>query len=456
MNLNDFKNVYFIGVGGIGMSALARYFNASGWSVYGYDKTQSELTTKLQEEGIKIHFCDEPSFFLNEGLTSLDTLVIITPAVPQNLGELVFVQKEGFQVMKRAAVLGAITRISKGLGVAGTHGKTTTSTLLAHILNESTFGCTAFLGGISANFQSNLLINQDAEYTVIEADEFDRSFLQLSPFASIITSCDPDHLDIYGDEEHFLEGFRSYAQLIQKEGCCIQKYGLNLSTRSKTFSYSVDFPEADFFGTNLRVSDEAFQMDIHFEGRIYSSVVLGLPGKHNAENALACFALCIKLGLDENAIRNGLASFKGVKRRFEYHIKDHKLVYIDDYAHHPTELEALVDSLELLYPNRRIVGVFQPHLFSRTKDFMEGFVKQLSRFDEVIVMPIYPARELPIEGVTSEVIVSQIGGNATVLDPKGVLDYFEKNEVDVVVTAGAGDIDRIVKPLSVVLHEKLG
>lgn len=456
MDLKQYSTIYFIGIGGIGMSALARYFNVLGYNVLGYDKTPSELTGKLEEEGISIHYTEEESVFQASGLNPANTLVVYTPAIPATMRELIFVQEQGFTLLKRSQVLGAITQITKGLGVAGTHGKTTTSTLLAHILNQSVLGCTAFLGGISANFESNLLINKDSEYTVIEADEFDRSFLQLNPFASIVTSCDPDHLDIYETEELFRAGFEAYTEKINPNGYCIQKFGINLPSSATIITYGIDCVEADFYGTNLKVVDGHFYMDVHNGSATYLDIVLGLPGKHNAENALACFVLCLQLGLDEQSIRNGLKSFKGVKRRFEYQVQTADIVYIDDYAHHPTELKALIDSLYLLYPNRNIVGVFQPHLFSRTRDFLPGFIEQLSRFSETILMPIYPARELPIEGVSSSVIVNQLSNKAHLMTGTEVLAYFEVNNADVVVTAGAGDIDRIVKPLSKILREKLG
>ncbi len=457
MNLKAFDNIYFLGVGGIGMSALARYFNISGWKVFGYDKTPSVLTRDLENEGIVVHYEDTPDIFEQKGLDSKNTLIIYTPAIPQNLQEYVFVLNNGFSLLKRAEVLGAITRISKGLAVAGTHGKTTTSTMLAHILNQSNLGCTAFLGGISSNFNSNLLLNHDSAYTVIEADEFDRSFLQLDPFSAIITSCDPDHLDIYGDENQFREGFEQFTAKIDQDGVCVQKYGLNLPAKARVITYGVNEVLADAQATNLKFVKEAFFIDVLFEDVVYENVELGIPGVHNAENALACFVLAIQLGLNENVIREGLRTFKGVKRRFEYFIKSPQLVYVDDYAHHPTELKALIDSLKLLYPGRKITGVFQPHLFSRTRDFLTGFIEQLSRFDTSIVMPIYPARELPIPGVSSNMIVEQLTNqDKYLLGPQDVLQYLTDTDVDIVVTVGAGDIDRIVEPLASILREKLG
>lgn len=448
IDLSQFDRAYFIGIGGIGMSALARYFNAIGWEVAGYDKTPSPLTDDLQKEGISVHFEDLGPSVPEQFKVKEKTLVVYTPAIPKNLGELLlFIHLEA-NLFKRSEVLGILTRHSKGLGVAGTHGKTTTSSMLAHILNESSKKCNAFLGGIATNFNSNLLINDKSEFTVIEADEFDRSFLKLTPFASIVTSTDPDHLDIYGDSSQFLEGFQKYAQLINPHGCLVKKEGLQISSPSKTISYAIDSTTADYSGSNLRFQDGKFLMDVSLSGKTFKAIELGIPGIHNAENALACIALAEFLELSEDEIRNGLKTFRGVKRRFEYHIKTDDLVYIDDYAHHPTEIHALVSSVRLLYPNKKITGVFQPHLFSRTKDFFDGFANELSMLDEVILMPIYPAREEPIPGVTSDVLLDKISNaNKKLLTPKDIVPYLSERKAGVILTIGAGDIDRIVEPL---------
>lgn len=448
IKLSDFKNAYFLGIGGIGMSALARYFKSIGWNVAGYDKTPSVLTAQLQAEGIEVHFEDLNSSIPPVYSNKEETLIIITPAVPKNLGELMHFQFKGFEIVKRSEVLGLITQESKGLGVAGTHGKTTTSTMLAHVLDQSETKCNAFLGGISSNFNSNLVLNENAEYAVIEADEFDRSFLRLSPFASIITSADPDHLDIYGDASHFREGFEMYANLHPKEGFVVQRYGLDLPTNAQSFTYGIDEEKADFCGTNIRVEAEKYLVDVKTPTGNMAAVHLGIPGIHNAENAIAVIALCLQIGLDETTIRNGLQSFKGVKRRFEYQLKSQNLIYIDDYAHHPTELKAFIDSILLMYPNRKITGIFQPHLFSRTRDFFEGFATQLSRFDETIILPIYPAREQPIPGVTSETLLEALTNeNKKLLSPEDVISYLSTKEEGVFLTIGAGDIDRIVPQL---------
>ncbi len=445
--LSHFDRAYFIGVGGIGMSALARYFVAQGWKVAGYDKTPSPLTDQLVQEGVAIHFNDLGAAVPSEFKTST-TLVIYTPAIPANHGELNYFKAQNAVVLKRSEVLGLITRQSKGLGVAGTHGKTTTSSMLAHILNESHLGCNAFLGGIASNFESNLVLHPTSEYTVVEADEFDRSFLQLSPFASIVTSNDPDHLDIYGDADYFREGFRMYSELIHTEGILIQKEGLELRSKCKVKSYAINSESADIEGLNLRFSDGRFSMDVRTEEGLWSAIELGIPGIHNAENALACIGLCQFLGLTEDEIRNGLKSFLGVKRRFEYKVRTPELIYIDDYAHHPTEISALVSSVRLLYPEKKITGIFQPHLFSRTRDFFDGFVEELSKLDELILLPIYPARELPIEGVTSDALLEKISlSKKQLLNPQEVIDLLAKRESGVILTIGAGDIDRIVEPL---------
>ncbi|MCR9172120.1 MAG: UDP-N-acetylmuramate--L-alanine ligase [bacterium] len=482
-HIEQFDRAYFIGVGGIGMSALARYFNSLGWPVAGYDKTPSPLTAKLEEEGIEIHYEDFGPSIPQGFRDTTKTLVIYTPAVPRNFGELLHVQHSGFVVKKRAEVLGMITRNSKGLAVAGTHGKTTTSTMMAHLLDVSEEKCNAFLGGISSNFQSNF-VQGDSNWTVVEADEFDRSFLHLNPLASIVTSTDADHLDIYGNSDTFLEGFRKYVDQIHTDGLLVRHVDVNLQHKN-TLTYGLNH-EADYSGWNPRVENEFFTVDVKTPNSEWKSVQLGLPGVHNAENAIACIALAEFVGLDEKTIRKGLKTFKGVKRRFEYHIREENLIYIDDYAHHPTEIKALIDSVELLYAGKRITGIFQPHLFTRTRDFFDGFAEQLSRLDEVILMPIYPAREEPISGVTSDALLEKITSpEKRLLEPSKIIADFElvekgartiiedsrtsnppalssskmsrrkgeKRELEresegiVILTIGAGDIDRIVEPL---------
>jgi UDP-N-acetylmuramate--alanine ligase len=444
----SFKRAYFIGIGGIGMSALARYFKRQGWEVSGYDKTPSALTDALEEEDIPVHFCDlgndiQPSFTSKE-----DTLVIYTPAI-KNLGELSYFIDQGFQVKKRSEVLGMLTRSSVGLGVAGTHGKTTTSALLAHILDASELKCSAFLGGIATNFDSNLVLSTTSKYTVVEADEFDRSFLALSPYASIITSVDPDHLDIYGDVDYFKQGFQSYAELIHPEGFLVMKEGLSLHSKVRTITYAVESETADVSAENLQFEQGYFVFDVRIQKEVWRNIQLGIPGIHNAENAAACIAMCLELGLKEPLIREALKTFKGVKRRFEYHIRKENLVYIDDYAHHPTELHSLLSSVRLMYPGKRVIGAFQPHLFTRTRDFFEGFAQELSTLDELVLLPIYPARELPIEGVNSDHLLDAITAQKKqILTAQEALQYLSIQRDCVILTIGAGDIDRIVEPLT--------
>jgi UDP-N-acetylmuramate--alanine ligase len=451
IQFDRFKRAYFIGIGGIGMSALARYFNQLGWTVAGYDKTPSALTKQLESEGIAIHYTDEIAQ-IPETFKAIDaTLVVYTPAIPDNHEGLQFYKEHSPNLFKRSEVLGILTRHSKGLGVAGTHGKTTTSSMLAHILDQSSMKCNAFLGGIATNFNSNLVVNEHAEFTVIEADEFDRSFLQLRPFASIVTSMDPDHLDIYATKEEFEEGFKTYVALTNPEGFSVIRYGLQLDPFNP-ITYGMNEQKADVFGENLRYAEGKVMMDVQVFKQNWSNVELGIPGTHNAENALACIALCNQLGLSEAEIRRGLASFKGVKRRFEYQVKGEKWTYIDDYAHHPTEINALITSVKLMYPGKPIIGIFQPHLFSRTRDFFDGFAQELSAVDHLILMPIYPARELPIEGVTSDALLAAISSDQKeICESDRVIETVLKLNGGIVLTIGAGDIDRLVAPLKTAL-----
>lgn len=456
IQLTDFQNIYFLGIGGIGMSALARYFNSTGYSVGGYDKTPSPLTDQLIQEGCEIHFKDLGEDIPLKFNRKSTTLVVLTPAIPVDHSEWKYFKETGFTILKRSEVLGLITQKLKGLCVAGTHGKTTTSTMLAHILNTSSWKCNAFLGGISTNFKSNLLIVESSPFAVIEADEFDRSFLRLSPFSSIITSADPDHLDIYGSASQFKEGFQLYAQKISKDGFLIVKEGLPFKSEAKRITYSVSSNTADFYAQNLRIEGDQFFMDVYFSSEVWENVELGVPGIHNAENALACIALLVSMGMDEDEIRKGLQSFLGVKRRFEYIVRDKRFVYVDDYAHHPKEIKALIDSIRLMYPTKKVTGIFQPHLFSRTNDFMEDFAVELGKLDEVVLLPIYPARELPMEGVTSDVLLEKIeNSNKKLLKPQDVIDSFSVDNCDVLLTIGAGDIDRIVDKLKLKIEAQL-
>jgi len=447
-----YSNIYFIGIGGIGMSALARYFNAKGIPVAGYDKTETRLTQQLLQEGIDIHYED-----LGDKVHQLignieSTLVVITPAVPQNMKELIYLSNAGFTIQKRAHVLGRITARYKTLAVAGTHGKTTTSTLLAHVLSSTSEKCNAFLGGISANFNSNLLIEEDSPWMVVEADEYDRSFHQLKPFSSIITSTDADHLDIYKNKGALIQAFDEYGRLIDAEGKLILHSSVKVCKDLPQLTYGIGSDlKVDYRGLNLRVEDAKFMMDVQTPTDLHQDVVLGLPGIHNAENALSVIALCESIGLTTEEIRPALEDFKGVKRRFEVVVKNENIVYIDDYAHHPTAINILLDSIRLIYKDTPVYLVFQPHLFSRTQDFLDEFAHSLSKADEVILMPIYPAREEPIEGITSEALSKLMNTKVSVQDPTQVLDSIRNIKSGIILTVGAGDIDRLVEPIRVLL-----
>jgi len=449
MDFNKLKHIYFLGIGGIGMSALARYFKAIGKEVSGYDKTSTELTRALENEGVIVHYEDLGAEILNQ-LDFNTTLVVYTPAIPKDFQELNAIQQAGHLIYKRAQVLGLITENSMGIGVAGTHGKTTTSTMLAHVLHQS-IGCNAFLGGISTNYNSNLILNSASKISVLEADEFDRSFLQLKPKAGVLTSIDADHLDIYGNTEHIVDGFQAYVNLIAEDGFVLMHHSIPLDAKCRIIRYGLH-ENADIAGINPKMQNGFFYLDVRAHGTLWRDIKLGVPGLHNAENALAVIGVCLELGLNETQIRAGLESFLGVKRRFEYIIRRDDLVYVDDYAHHPSEIQALVSSIRLMYPGRKITGVFQPHLFSRTRDFLDGFAAELSKLDELILMPIYPARELPIPGVSSEAIREKMTlQEVRIMAHHELSEYLANNKPDVLLTIGAGDIDLIVKPIKAIL-----
>jgi UDP-N-acetylmuramate--alanine ligase len=454
VKLSQFEHIYFLGIGGIGMSALARYFNVSNKKVSGYDRTPSRLTEQLVEEGISIHFQDLGDNIHEEIPNKEKTLVVYTPAIPVDMQEKRYLESQGYILLKRAAVLGLITESFKSLAVAGTHGKTTTSAMLAHVLMQSEEKCNAFLGGISTNYNSNLIIENESNIAVVEADEFDKSFLKLSPFASILTSTDADHLDIYENADSLKNAFQTYADLLPSEGCLVLQHEIALHSKAKIISYGVNTEEVNvaFRGNNLRVEHGFFLMDVVTPKGDWEAVRMGVPGIHNAENALGVIALCDFLGFDEPMIREGLSSFQGVKRRFEYHIRNKDLVFIDDYAHHPTAIKSLIASVRLLHPNLSITAVFQPHLFSRTADFMDDFATSLDLADQVYLLPIYPAREQPIPGVTSLAIAEKMKNkNTEVLHNKEVLERLKNIQSGVVLTIGAGNIDQIVQPIKQLL-----
>ena len=446
------KNVYFIGVGGIGMSALARYYNIKGYKVSGYDKTPSGLTAQLEEEGIEVHYEDRPDLV---PASVEDTLVIWTPAIHE-LKELDLVREKGYRVVKRAFALGEVAKGKRCLAVAGTHGKTTTSTLTAHIFRESGEGCTAFLGGVSRNYGTNLLVS-DNDVIVAEADEFDRSFHCLFPEIAVITAIDADHLDIYGDYAHVLEAFKIFAS--QVSGAVIAKKGVPLSaedTPAQFLTYHYNDPEADFHAENIRTDDCGhFIYDLRHPGGLLEGVRVGTPGRVNAENSVAAAAIALTYGLDPEAVKHAVGTFEGVKRRLEIHVNKPGVAYVDDYAHHPAELAAAIASLRDIFPGRKITAVFQPHLYTRTRDFAPEFAKSLSAVDKLILLPIYPAREEPIPGVTSDIILNDVTAPERVLvEKEKLMEYLEKEPVDVLVTFGAGNIDRFIGPVTELLGKR--
>ena len=440
------KNVYFIGIGGIGMSALARYFKFKGYAVSGYDKTPSDLTAALQSEGIDVHYEDRPDLIPTD---VEETLVIWTPAIHE-LGELDLVREKGYRLIKRSRALGEVARGQRCLAVAGTHGKTTTSTLTAHIFTESGEGCSAFLGGISRNYGTNLLMSE-TPVVVAEADEFDRSFHQLFPEIAVITAIDADHLDIYGDYAHVLESFRVFAS--QVSGTLILKEGLPVTaadTKAHILTYHYTSRTADFHPENARPDPLGhFIYDLRYPDGVLRDIRVGAPGWVNAENSIAAAAIALTYGLSPEAVRHAIGTFEGVKRRLEVHVNTPKVSYVDDYAHHPAELASAISSLRDIFPGRKITAIFQPHLYTRTRDFAPDFAKALSAVDKLILLPIYPAREEPIPGVTSDIILSDVTAPEKVLVPKEeLMDYLEKEPVDVLVTFGAGNIDRFIGPIT--------
>ena len=447
------KNVYFIGIGGIGMSAIARYFKRKGLEVSGYDRTPSALTDALQAEGIGVHFTDDPDFIPKD---AEETLVIYTPAIPADNKELTFVREHGYRVVKRSLSLGEITRGQKCLAVAGTHGKTTTSTLVAHILTESGDGCSAFLGGISKNYGTNLLVS-DVPVVVAEADEFDRSFLQLYPSVAVITAMDADHLDIYGDLEHVQEAFRAFAS--QVSGVLIKKLGLPVSekdTKAKIHTYHFDDPSADFHAENIRRGELGhYTFDLVYPRGVIKDITPGIPGWIYIENSIAAAAVCLVHGTDPEAVRHAIGTFRGVQRRMDVHINRPGLTYIDDYAHHPQELATTISSIRGMFPGRKLTAVFQPHLYSRTQDLAPEFAEALSAVDRLILLDIYPAREEPIPGVTSEIIFKDVTAPEKLLITKEeLMDTLRRDRPDVLVTFGAGNIDRFIEPITEMLEEK--
>lgn len=436
----DYNNFYFVGVGGIGMSALARYFHSLGKKVLGYDKTETKLTQKLQEEGIAITFTDELSPEIKD-LKKEDTLVIFTPAIKQ-LGILDYFQNNGFEVLKRAKVLGLITQNTECIAVAGTHGKTTTSSLVAHLCKEANLPFSGFLGGISENFGSNFIFNGN-QYSVLEADEYDRSFLNLSPNWGIITSTDADHLDIYGDTATIEEGFNEFANLVENDNCLFVRKGIKINRKANTYAVN---EKADYYSDNLKMRGDKISFDFHLpNGDIYP-FEWEIPGIHNVENATGALALLYNLGVGIDVLQKALADFRGIKRRYTKHVFENGKIYIDDYAHHPTELNAVISSIRTFYPDKKLLVVFQPHLFSRTRDFADGFAESLAGADDLLLIDIYPARELQenFSGITSEWLLKKVNlqnkENCALSDALGKI---KEKDFDILLTVGAGNIDTL-------------
>ena len=448
MNIETIKSVYFVGAGGIGMSALVRYFLSKGKVVAGYDRTPTPLTENLIAEGAQIHYEENVQLIPEACKDKESTLVVLTPAVPQEHEELVYFRNNGFEIQKRAQVLGTITHSSKGLCVAGTHGKTTTSTMTAHLFHQSHIECTAFLGGISKNYGTNLLLSQKSPYTVIEADEFDRSFHWLSPYMSVITATDPDHLDIYGTEKAYLESFEHYTTLIQPGGALIIRKGISLQPKVqagvRVYTYSRD--EGDFHAENIRIGNGEIFIDFVAPDTRINDIQLGVPVSINIENGVAAMALAHLNGVTDEEIRQGMNSFRGVDRRFDFKIKNDQVVFLSDYAHHPSEIKQSVLSIRELYKDKKITAIFQPHLYTRTRDFYQDFADSLSLLDEVILVDIYPARETPIPGVTSKLIYDNLrpGIEKSMCKKEEILNILKDKNIEVLITLGAGDIDNYV------------
>ncbi len=449
-----FSKVYFIGIGGIGMSAIARYYKFKGYPVAGYDRTPSDLTHALEDEGIFVHYNDDPNY-IPKNVDS--TLVVYTPAVPDDLGELVYVREHGYTLVKRSRMLGELAVGQTCLAVAGTHGKTTTSTLIAHILTQGGKGCSAFLGGISKNYGTNLLMSQ-TPVIVAEADEYDRSFLQLRPAAAVITAMDADHLDIYGTYEEYCKAFKAFASQVTRR--LIIKKGLDISpedTKARISTYSYDDPDADFHALNPHPDDLGhYIFDLVHPDGVIEGVRCGVPGWVNVENSIAAAAICLGHGVSPEAIKEAIGTFEGVQRRLDVHVGTPGLTYIDDYAHHPRELSSAISSIRQMYPGRKLTAVFQPHLYTRTRDFAKEFAQSLSAVDKLILLDIYPAREEPIPGVTSEIIFDKVTAPEKVLLKKEeLMGYLAEEQVDVLATFGAGNIDRFIGPITNMLEERL-
>lgn len=458
MNVNTITAVYFLGAGGIGMSALIRYFLSKGKRVAGYDKTPSDLTEQLNREGAEIHYEDDIASIPEAFRNPAETLVVYTPAVPESHSELTYFRTNGFEVMKRARVLGEITNCTRGLCVAGTHGKTTTSSMLAHILKQSPVDCNAFLGGILKNYESNLMLSDRSDLTVIEADEFDRSFHCLTPYMAVITAADPDHLDIYGTPEAYRESFEKFTSLIRPDGCLVIRKGVKITPQLQpgveVYTYSAT-EGGDFHAENVQIGSGDIIFDFVGPDIRIPEVRLGVPVKVNIENGVAAMAVAWLNGVNAEDMKRAMATFAGPRRRFDFHLKTDSVVLIDDYAHHPAELKASILSVKELYAGRKVTGIFQPHLYTRTRDFADDFAASLSLLDELILLDIYPAREEPIPGVTSRMIFDKVTSpSKTLCTKEELLDIVAAGKYDVVLMLGAGNIDRLVEPVREILEKQ--
>ncbi|HQR01443.1 MAG TPA: UDP-N-acetylmuramate--L-alanine ligase [Ferruginibacter sp.] len=444
-DIKDIKRIYFLGIGGIGMSALARYFNARGVNVSGYDRTETVLTKQLASEGIAIHYEDHTGLIDKEA-----ELVVYTPAIPKDHQELNYLLQHAYTVVKRSDVLGMITNSSFNICVAGTHGKTTTSTMIAHILRDSGYGCNAFLGGIAANYNSNFW-SHERNVCVVEADEYDRSFLKLSPDVAIITAMDPDHLDIYGTAENVEQAFIDFSARVKEGGLLLSKYGLKRGGELKAgnhTTYHLQEAAADVHAADIRVNSGSYTFHVVATEWTLTDVALNMGGMHNIENMVAAITVAKHLGIDDEKIRSAVRSFKGVKRRFEFIVKKDDQVFIDDYAHHPDELRALITGAKKMFTGKKCTVIFQPHLFTRTRDFADGFAESLDLADELVLLPIYPARELPIAGVTSQMILDRMKNtNRQLIEKERLAEWVKANKTELLITAGAGDIDTLVEPI---------
>jgi len=462
LNFNNIKQIYFLGIGGIGMSALARYFMAMGKSVSGYDKTPTKLTDELIAEGIDIHFDDNirliPNSIKQLPYAIENILIVYTPAIPKEHTEFIYFKENGFVIKKRSEVLGMITENSNTIAVAGTHGKTTTSSLIAHIFKTANLDPSAFLGGITQNYNTNLLLSSNLStnnLVVVEADEYDRSFLTLHPEIGVITSVDADHLDIYGDEKYMHESYSLFARQVKSKLILKMSIVSKIDSGKKAITYSVSDDRADYFAQNIKIENGYYHYEIVTPTNIFATISLGLPGLHNVENSIAATAVACEMKISEHDIREALKTFGGVKRRFDFQIKTDSLIYIDDYAHHPEELKAAINSAKEMYPNKKITGIFQPHLFSRTRDFADEFARSLDLLDECMLMEIYPARELPMEGVTSAMLLDKMKStNKSISQKENLLEDISKKKLEVLMTLGAGDIDMFVESIKNLLLQK--